>query len=140
MRDYGNITGIVILKNGETLHENYFNECTANSRIHVYSDMAKIGQLYLSNGIWNHKQIVSAKWIDESTREHSRWEAQGLSYGYLWWINEDGFAAMGDGGNTIYVNTKRNMVISIASLFRPKVKDRMELIREYIEQLFDGSV
>ena len=37
MRDYGNITGIVVLKNGETLYENYFNKCTANSRIHVYS-------------------------------------------------------------------------------------------------------
>ena len=37
MRDYGNIAGIVVLKNGETLYENYFNGCTINSRIHVYS-------------------------------------------------------------------------------------------------------
>lgn len=101
-------------------------------------DMAKIGQLYLNHGIWNSKQIVSAEWINESTREHSRWEKQNLSYGYLWWVYEDGFAAMGDGGNTIYVNTKKNMVISIASLFRPKVRDRMELIREYIEPVADA--
>ncbi len=101
-------------------------------------DMAKIGQLYLSHGIWNHKQIVSAEWISESTKEHSRWEAQNLSYGYLWWIYKDGFAAMGDGGNTIYVNTKKNMVISIASLFVPKVRDRMELIAKYIEPIFDN--
>ncbi len=99
-------------------------------------DMAKIGQLYLNHGIWNSKQIVSAKWINESTKEHSRWEAQNLPYGYLWWIYKDGFAAMGDGGNTIYVNTKKNMVVSIASLFRPKVKDRIELILEYIEPIF----
>lgn len=37
MRDYGNIAGIVVLKNGGTLYENYFNGCTINSRIHVYS-------------------------------------------------------------------------------------------------------
>lgn len=101
-------------------------------------DMAKIGQLYLNHGIWNGKQIVSEKWINESTKEHSRWETQNLPYGYLWWIYKDGFAAMGDGGNTIYVNTKKNMVISIASLFRPKVKDRIELILKYIEPIFDN--
>ncbi len=100
-------------------------------------DMAKIGQLYLNHGVWNGKQIVSAKWVNESTKEHSRWEAQNLPYGYLWWIYKDGFAAMGDGGNTIYVNTKKGMVISIASLFKPKVKDRMELILEQIEPMFD---
>ncbi len=37
MRDYGNIAGIVVLKDNETLYENYFNECTVNSRIHIYS-------------------------------------------------------------------------------------------------------
>ncbi len=101
------------------------------------ADMAKTGQLYLNHGIWNHKQIVSAKWVHESTEEHSRWKAQNLPYGYLWWIYKDGFAAMGDGGNIIYVNTKKNMVISIASLFKPKVRDRIELIQTYIEPLFD---
>lgn len=103
-------------------------------------DMAKIGQLYLNRGIWNNKQIVSAKWVNESTKEHSRWETQNLPYGYLWWIYKEGFAAMGDGGNTIYVNTKKNMVVSIASLFRPKVKDRIEFILGYIEPIFDNEV
>lgn len=37
VRDYGNIAGIVVLKDGKTLYENYFNGCTANSRIHIYS-------------------------------------------------------------------------------------------------------
>lgn len=101
-------------------------------------DMAKIGQLYLNHGMWNNQQIVSANWVDESTKEHSRWDAQNLAYGYLWWLYKDGFAAMGDGGNTIYVNTQKNMVISIASLFRPKVKDRIELILNYIEPIFDN--
>ncbi|WP_455717182.1 hypothetical protein [Anaerosporobacter sp.] len=101
-------------------------------------DMAKIGQLYLDDGIWNNKQIIPSWWIDESTKEHSRWGK--LSYGYLWWIidnKEHIYAAMGDGGNVIYVNTKKKMVISIASLFIPRAKDRIKLIKEYIEPMFE---
>lgn len=100
-------------------------------------DMAKIGQLYLEGGIWKGRQIIPAGWIGESTKEHSRWE--NLSYGYMWWIIDDKeqiYAAMGDGGNVIYVNTKKKMVISIASLFTPRAKDRIKLIKEYIEPMF----
>lgn len=106
-------------------------------------DMAKIGQLYLNGGAWDGKQIISARWIDESTREHSRWEKINLAYGYLWWVIDDKdhtYAAMGDGGNVIYVNTKKNMVISITSLFKKKVKDRIELIKEYIEPIFEECI
>ncbi len=40
---------------------------------------------------------------------------------------------MGNGGNVIYVNTKKKLVISIAALFVPKAGDRMELIKNFIE-------
>ena len=102
-------------------------------------DMAKIGQLYLDGGIYNGKQIVSRKWIEESTTEHSRWKKLNLPYGYLWWINndiEDGFAAMGDGGNVIYVNKDRNIVVAITSLFKRNVTDRIDFIKNYIEPIF----
>ncbi len=102
-------------------------------------DMAKIGQLYLNNGMWDEKQVVSQKWVDESTKEHSRWEKIDLPYGYLWWIIDDkehACAAMGDGGNVIYFNTKKRMVVSIASLFVKDAKDRIGLIKEHIEPIF----
>jgi CubicO group peptidase (beta-lactamase class C family) len=102
-------------------------------------DMAKIGQLYLNGGLWEGKQIVPTCWIEESTRKHSRCTEWKTSYGYLWWImneKEQTYAAMGDGGNVIYVNTKKSLVISIASLFIPHAKDRIKLIQEYIEPLF----
>lgn len=100
-------------------------------------DMAKIGQLYLNGGVWEDRQIISSKWIDDSTVEHSRWKKRNLPYGYLWWVNEDGYAAMGDGGNTIYVNTKKKLVVSIAALFVPKARDRIELIKKNIEPEFE---
>ncbi len=105
------------------------------------ADMAKIGQLYLDGGMWKGKQIVSASWIDESIKEHSRWEKLNLSYGYLWWVeNGNGFSAMGDGGNVIYVNAQKRIVVSIASFFMPKVNDRIEFIKEYIEPIFEKCI
>ncbi len=106
-------------------------------------DMAKIGQLFLDRGMWNGKQIVSESWIDESTKEHSKWEKLGMSYGYLWWIIDDkehACAAMGDGGNTIYFNRNKKMVVSIASFFISRAKDRIELIKEYIEPIFENCI
>lgn len=103
------------------------------------TDMAKIGQLYLDDGMCKGKQIISTGWINESTKEHSRWGK--LSYGYLWWIIDDKehtYAALGDGGNVIYVNTKKEIVVSIASLYMPHAKDRIKLIKEYIEPVFEG--
>ena len=35
--DYSNTAGIVVLKEGQVRYENYFNGCTAKSRLHVYS-------------------------------------------------------------------------------------------------------
>jgi hypothetical protein len=45
---------------------------------------------------------------------------------------------MGDGGNVIYVNKKKQLVISIASLFMPEAKDRIEFIKEYIEPMVEN--
>lgn len=105
------------------------------------ADMAKIGQLYLNGGLYGGRRVLSSKWIEESTTEKSRWGE--LPYGYLWWIideEEHTYAAMGDGGNVIYVNTKKQMVVSIASFFTPDAKDRIELIKEHIEPVFENCV
>lgn len=102
-------------------------------------DMAKIGQLYLQHGIWEDKQIVSSTWIKDSTTAYKKW--MDLLYGYLWWIideSEQAYAAMGDGGNVIYVNEKKKIVIAIASLFMKNAKDRIKLIRDYIEPVFES--
>ena len=103
------------------------------------ADMAKIGQLYLHHGVWGGKQVVSSAWVNESTTAHSYFDK--LAYGYLWWIineNDRSFAALGDGGNVIYVNPAKELVVAIASHFKPYAKDRVEFIKAYIEPMFDG--
>lgn len=102
-------------------------------------DMAKLGQLFLNGGVWEGTRIVSEKWIAESTSEQSRWKQRDLPYGYLWWAGMDGngYAAIGDGGNIIYVSPEKNMVVAIASVFYPRAKDRIEFIKEYVEPVFE---
>ena len=102
-------------------------------------DMAKIGQLFLNGGMWNGNRIVSEKWVSDSTSEQSRWKQRDLPYGYLWWIDkqDNGYAAMGDGGNIIYVSPDKNMVVASTSLFYPRAKDRIEFIKKYVEPIFE---
>lgn len=101
-------------------------------------DMAKIGQLYLNAGKWDGSQIVSREWVDQSTMEHSRWKKEDLAYEYLWWTNiGNGYAAMGNSGNTIYINPSKKMVVSIAALFKPTAKDIVEFIKNDMGPLLD---
>lgn len=102
-------------------------------------DMAKLGQLYLNEGYWNGRQIISRKWVAESTQVQSFWNARHLKYGYLWWIideAEHSYAALGDGGNAIYVNPEDRIVVAVSSLYVPGVKDRIDFIKGEIEPLF----
>lgn len=105
-------------------------------------DMAKLGQLYLNGGTWNGQQIVSKAWIEESTKEHSRWDQMNLPYGYLWWLGngeKQSFAAMGDGGNAIYVLPENDLVVSIIGFFKPRAKDSIDLIETYIVPMFHDT-
>ena len=102
-------------------------------------DMAKLGQLYLNEGHWNGRQVISDQWIFESTQVQSVWKARHLKYGYLWWVideAEHSYAALGDGGNAIYVNHEDRIVVAVSSLFFPRVKDRIDFIKREIEPLF----
>jgi CubicO group peptidase (beta-lactamase class C family) len=68
-------------------------------------DMAKFGYLFLQNGNWYGKRVISEEWVQESTI-HRRMGGNGLMYGYLWWISpfsESGFLAMGRGGQGVFV-------------------------------------
>ena len=53
---------------------------------HIYMtsrDMTKIGRLMLQKGIWNGEQIISERWVDQSTQKQT--VLGGSEYGFLWW-------------------------------------------------------
>lgn len=102
------------------------------------ADMAKIGQIYLNKGMYGNQRIVSERWIEESTCPHFQCDEkfQNMSYGYLWWVldkDRKRYAAIGDGGNVIYVNTEDSIVITVAATFKPAVYDRIPFIQKYVE-------
>ena len=54
----------------------------------------------------------------------------------MWWIIDEEkkvYSAIGDSGNVIYVNTDKNIVISVTAIFKPLVFDRVQFIQKYIE-------
>ncbi len=83
--------------------------CCINARAR---DFAKIGRLYLNKGNWNGKQIVSKKWVEESTKVDSS-EGSVAEYQYQWWLpsNDGDFMAEGILGQFVYVNPSKNIVI-----------------------------
>jgi len=56
-------------------------------------DLAKLGQLVLNQGLWQGERVVSAEWIEESTKGHVDSEVDYSNgvfpYGYYWWVTED---------------------------------------------------
>jgi CubicO group peptidase (beta-lactamase class C family) len=45
-------------------------------------DMAKFGELVLTGGRWNGRQVVSSDWVTASTQR----QAPDRGYGYQWWV------------------------------------------------------
>jgi CubicO group peptidase (beta-lactamase class C family) len=72
-------------------------------------DAAKIGYLWLNQGVWDGKQVVSAAWVADSVKAHSN---GGMDdYGYGWWVSEDSYYALGRGGQNIKVYPAYNAIV-----------------------------
>ncbi len=58
-------------------------------------DMARFGLLFLREGKWKDKQILTKEWVKESTTQYST-KNDTYGYGYLWWtINSEPFKELG---------------------------------------------
>jgi CubicO group peptidase (beta-lactamase class C family) len=79
-------------------------------------DQARFGQLYLNRGRWNGAEILPKRWIEDSLKPCPI----ERGYGFMWWLNAGGrlpsapaesFMAVGAGGNLVYVDPSREMVV-----------------------------
>lgn len=94
-------------------------------------DRARFGQLFLQNGKWEDKEIISENWIKASTRSYSDASGgnellKGFGYGFMWWnfiknvplfqpteYLKDigaGYFASGYGGHLILILPEQEMV------------------------------
>lgn len=83
------------------------------------TDLARIGQLYLNDGVWNGKRILPADWSKEATSRHAQVAPNGPGYGYQWWRYDrrgtDVWAGNGFGGQFIIVVPAHNTVAVVNS-------------------------
>lgn len=112
-------------------------------------DMLKFGELYLNNGKWETKRILSKNWIKNSFRNYRDLEntADKNGYGYLWWHNTyevngkiiESIEARGAGGQYIFVIPALKTVIVITSgNYRNGKTQQPELIlKKYILPYLD---
>ncbi len=96
-------------------------------------DHARFGLLFLRNGKWNDKQLISKEWV-EAVQQPS---AASKSYGYMWWLNADGryknvpaniYTAEGFGGNFIVIDKDRDMVIVVRWLEPSKMGEFIKMV------------
>jgi CubicO group peptidase (beta-lactamase class C family) len=79
-------------------------------------DLAKIGFLFLHNGTWAGKQIVSADWVKQSLAP-SVDAGDRAKYGFQWWLFPQGdpqrliWAALGFGGQRLLVFPQENLMV-----------------------------
>jgi CubicO group peptidase (beta-lactamase class C family) len=79
------------------------------------TDLAKIGYLYLHDGMWDGKQIVSKDWVKQSVTPFIEAE-EGFKYGFKWWVlpnaHKTGYIwmARGFGGQRLMVFPEEQMI------------------------------
>ena len=83
-------------------------------------DTAKLGQLLLSDGKWNGKQVLPKGWAAESVK--ARINGGGIYfYGYQWWLGRsliagreiDWIAGFGFGGQRLFVVPSLDLVVMV---------------------------
>ncbi|MGH7754241.1 MAG: serine hydrolase domain-containing protein, partial [Gemmatimonadales bacterium] len=114
------------------------NGGSGNSNQHIFisaREMARFGHLFLNQGGWNGRQLISRDWVRQATsvqvegstpwaQPESKIDGRG-SYGFNWWRNGEGadgrrkwpaapagtFAAMGHNNNVCFVVPEWQLVI-----------------------------
>ena len=96
-------------------------------------DHARFGLLFARRGKWQTKQLLSDQWMNAIAQP----SAANKSYGFLWWLNNDGhlgkqsktvYAAEGFGGNFIVVDSEHDLVIVARWLEPSKIGELVDLV------------
>lgn len=82
-------------------------------------DLAKIGFLYLNNGLWDGTQIVSEDWVKQSVAPHvpMPYTVDGgrMYYGFTWWLypvsGKYSWIATGLGGQELLVFPQQDLIV-----------------------------
>jgi CubicO group peptidase (beta-lactamase class C family) len=108
-------------------------------------DMAKFGQLFLQNGVWEEKQLLPKGWVEQASAlqiaTSAGWPGDGEDkpndewaegYGFqMWRCKHNSYRADGARGQFIFVIPDKNAVVVITSNTN-NISPEISLIWEYI--------
>lgn len=99
-------------------------------------DHARFGLLFLRNGTWKGKEIISSEWINKMKIPSENND----TYGYMWWLNrgerkwddlsENIFYGSGFGGNYVVVVPDHELVIVARWIDSSKIGDFVKKVIE----------
>ena len=99
-------------------------------------DHARFGLLFLRNGSWKGKEIISPEWINKMKIPSENND----TYGYMWWLNrgdrkwhdlsENIFYGSGFGGNYVIVVPEHELVIVARWIDSSKIGDFVKKVIE----------
>jgi len=147
--DFGKVDGIVV------------NGGSGNSNKHIFisaRELARFGHLFLNGGKWNGKQLISASWVSEATKNqvpasmplgrNSGADGRGV-YGYNWWTNgikADGkrkwpgapagtYSASGYNNNDMFIIPEWKMVIVRLGLDEKELKINDDIYSTFLQKV-----
>jgi CubicO group peptidase (beta-lactamase class C family) len=97
-------------------------------------DFGKIGYLYLHDGLWDGRQIVSSEWIHKSiTKQSDPGRGSDGGYGYGWWLAKtetmEEFGGNGRGGQIVAVWPQKDMIVVVTGGGYPANEIRAAIAR-----------
>lgn len=100
-------------------------------------DQARFGLLFLRNGKWKSKQLISEEWVKAVHQPSSSFK----DYGYMWWMNtskkwkdvsSEIYYAVGAGGNYIVIDNEHDLVVVTRWIDDSKMGDFMNIVEQSI--------
>jgi len=122
-----------------------FGDFIFSSQIYTNArDLARFGQLYLQNGVWDSERLISEKWIKFVRTPAPATAQTGNFYGGQWWlvpddrrdVPPDAYATAGNRGQYVIVVPSHDIVIVRRGLdFGNQGFNRWDLTREVLKAI-----
>lgn len=107
-------------------------------------DVAKLGLLYCSRGMWNGRRLLSEEWIDLAGSIQASTECNGTrdwraGYGFHFWKNHhEGFRGDGAFGQLCIILPERETVVVIMAE-SANMQNEIDCVWKLLEQLHTGG-
>jgi CubicO group peptidase (beta-lactamase class C family) len=107
-------------------------------------DIAKFGWLFLRDGKWKGKRIISEKWVNEAPHTHITTHGRGNSYGFNWMTGSriangkrfEYTASFGYGGQTLYIVPEYDLIV----VFTCELAGRDSGVNTLVRRTFEAVI